>query len=158
MIANFLTITENQAEFLKTHSEQIEGFLYSDHVQDGADLINIDKAWHGLHYLLTGSVWEGDEPLCSVVLGGDEVGDDLVYGPVRFLAVEKVKEISAVLKEVCVDSLMQRYDAQAMNDAEVYPPNWTDDDNEWLMEVFEKILDFYNNAASEEQCVVLYLT
>jgi len=158
MIANFLTITENQAEFLKTHSEQIEGFLYSDHVQDGADLINIDRAWHGLHYLLTGSVWEGDEPLCSAVLGGDEMGDDLAYGPARFLDLEKVKEISAVLKEVGVDALVQRYDAQVMNDAEVYPPNWIDDESECLIEAFEKILDFYNDAASREQCVVLYLS
>jgi len=157
MIGNFLAVSPNQAEFLKTHPDQIEGFLYSDHVQDGADLLGIDKAWHGLHYLLTGSVWEGDEPLRSVVLGGEEVGEDVGCGPARFLDVDHVKEICAVLAEVDIESLTQRYDAQAMNDAEIYPPNWGDEDCDWLIEAFEKVLNFYSEAASRGQCVVLFL-
>ena len=29
--------------------------------------IDIDKAWHGLHFLLTGTADEGDEPACFLV-------------------------------------------------------------------------------------------
>src|SRR5688500_6275073 len=36
---------------------------------------DLDKAWHGIHYLLTGTAWEGAEPLNFLVAGGRPVGD-----------------------------------------------------------------------------------
>src|SRR5687768_15824950 len=31
------------------------------------DELDLDKAWHGLHFLFTGTEWEGDEPACFLV-------------------------------------------------------------------------------------------
>jgi hypothetical protein len=46
---------------------------------------NLDKAWHGIHFLLTGTNWAGDPPLNFLVAGGAQVGDiDTGYGPARF--------------------------------------------------------------------------
>ena len=45
------------------------------------DELEVDKAWHGLHFLLTGSAWEGSFSWIPVVAGGSEVGDNLGYGP-----------------------------------------------------------------------------
>ena len=36
---------------------------------------DLDKAWHGIHYLLTGTAWEGDAPLDTLLVGGTEVPD-----------------------------------------------------------------------------------
>src|SRR5262245_51191373 len=33
---------------------------------------SLDKAWHGIHYLLTGTAWEGVLPLDFLVRGGVE--------------------------------------------------------------------------------------
>src|SRR5688500_4635495 len=45
-------------------------------VRDG----DADKAWHGLHYLLTKTAWGGEPPLDFIALGGTPVGDeDLGY-------------------------------------------------------------------------------
>jgi hypothetical protein len=38
--------------------------------------VDLDKAWHGLHFLFTDSAWEGDEPGCFLVRGGQEIGDE----------------------------------------------------------------------------------
>src|SRR5208283_579544 len=46
----------------------------------GADL-SIDKAWHGVHYLLCGRAVPGSDLASQVVMGGTDVGDDLGYGP-----------------------------------------------------------------------------
>lgn len=47
----------------------------------------MDKAWHGIHYLLTGTAWEGDPPLNFLVTGGREVGtEEIGIGPDEGLA------------------------------------------------------------------------
>ena len=35
----------------------------------GENCIDIDKAWHGIHYLLTGTAWGGDPPASWVIFG-----------------------------------------------------------------------------------------
>ena len=53
---------------------------------------DLDKAWHGIHYLLTGTAWAGAEPLNFIVCGGTEVGDiDVGYGPARVFSSNDVK-------------------------------------------------------------------
>ncbi len=45
---------------------------------------DLDKAWHGIHYLLTGTAWKGEPPLCYLVRGGQTIGDvEVGYGPAR---------------------------------------------------------------------------
>lgn len=36
----------------------------------------IDKAWHGIHYLLTKSDWEGEAPRNFIIKGGHDIGAD----------------------------------------------------------------------------------
>src|SRR5438270_9992408 len=42
---------------------------------------DVDKAWHGIHFLLTDSDWEGEGPLAFILHGGREINEDLGYGP-----------------------------------------------------------------------------
>jgi hypothetical protein len=37
--------------------------------------LDLDKAWQPLHFLLTGTAWEGDEPGCYLVRGGEELAE-----------------------------------------------------------------------------------
>ena len=46
-----------------------------DLAQDEVEEASLDKAWHGIHYLLTGSAWEGELPLGFICQGGSAVGD-----------------------------------------------------------------------------------
>ena len=47
---------------------------------------DLQGVWHGLHFLFTGTAWEGDEPACYLVQGGEDVGDDDFDVPPRSLA------------------------------------------------------------------------
>ena len=49
---------------------------------DLSDPFSIDKAWHGVHFILANTVYEPTAPPGDAVLGGTPVGDDLGYGPV----------------------------------------------------------------------------
>src|SRR5215212_1257503 len=36
---------------------------------------DLEKMWHGLHFLFTGTLSEGEEPACYLQRGGEEIGD-----------------------------------------------------------------------------------
>src|SRR5688572_8877154 len=55
---------------------------------DPEKTLDIDKAWHGLHFLFTGTAEEGPEPACYMVKGGDELDDE---GFARALRPQQVK-------------------------------------------------------------------
>jgi hypothetical protein len=86
--------------------------------------VSLEKSWHGLHYLLTGSVWEGELPLGFLLAGGAPVGDDLGNGPARLFLADEVRQIDAALSAVSDDQLWARFDANQMEEQEVYPGVW----------------------------------
>jgi hypothetical protein len=71
--------------------------------------LRIDKSWHGIHFLLTGSAWGGKPPLSNAVLGGKEFGQDLGYGPARYLTPDQVKEVAAALDEITEATLRAQF-------------------------------------------------
>ena len=157
MIGNFLAVSEEQARALRANPSDISDYLYSDDVQESPSLLDVDKAWHGVHFLLTGSTWEGEVPLCWVVLGGEAIGEDIGYGPARFVSVEEVRQINNAISGIDASILSTRYDPDALNKAEIYPDGWGPDDAEYLTGAFEDIKTFYSSAAKKNQCVIQFL-
>jgi len=126
-----------------------------------ADELDLDKAWHGLHYLLTGSDWEGDWPLGFLVAHGTEVGDvDVGYGPARVFTSAQVQEISQALESLTADDLRARYDPARMMELDVYPTVWDseqDEAREWLVEPLPALSDFVAETARQGKGLVLWL-
>src|SRR5262249_38852831 len=60
--------------------------------------VSIDKAWHGLHYLLCGAPEPAPGPLGQAVFGGTEIGEDQGYGPARYFTPAQVAEIATALR------------------------------------------------------------
>jgi hypothetical protein len=58
---------------------------------DPERMIDIEKAWHGLHFLFTGTADGGEEPACYFVRGGEDLDDD---GFARALKPDKVLRLS----------------------------------------------------------------
>jgi hypothetical protein len=111
-------------------------------LSDGeGDMGDIDKAWHGIHFLLTGSADESARPpLNFLMTGGTEVGEeDVGYGPPRVYTAAETRDIAKALATVSDDELRRRYDPDAMMRAEIYPEIWdrdpaSDDPLGYLME------------------------
>ena len=100
---------------------------------DEGELGDLDKSWHGIHYLLTGNADESGTPLEFLVAGGASVGDeDVGYGPPRVFTAAETRAIAAALGAVSDDDLRSRFAPDAMMRAEIYPEIWdrdpTDDD------------------------------
>ena len=115
----------------------------------------LDKAWHGLHYLLCGVLEPVPGPLGQAVFGGREIGEDRGYGPARCFTPAQVAEIAGALQSPGLErELNARFDVAAMTQLGIYPGVWERDDHDWLIEAFRTLRDFYAAASEAEQAVV----
>ena len=127
------------------------------------DHMDLDKSWHGLHFLFTGSDWEGDFPQGFIVTGGEPVGDeDVGYGPARSFTPDEVEKIAAFLETQNEDELRKRLDPEKMTELEIYPGIWaqvTDMGEEWeyLAENFRSMKQFVREAAAKRMALLVYL-
>ena len=161
MIGNFLAISPDQLAAFKADPDSVIPFLYPD--DEDAELgahLDIDKAWHAIHYTLNGSAWEGEEPLFLVVLGGEEIGEDAGYGPARYLTPDEVRQVAAALSTVGADQFSERFSPAQLDAAEIYPQIWERDGAEGLEYVlfyYNQLVSFYGDAAKRGDAVLAYL-
>lgn len=121
--------------------------------------IDIEKGWHGLHFLLTGTVDEGEEPACYLLRGGEDLDDE---GLIRALRPGQVRQFAQYLSTIAADDLARRYDPERMTRLEIYPDViWKRKDEpggsplEWLIECFEDVRRFVDKAAAAGDCVII---
>lgn len=79
--------------------------------------------WHSLHFLLTGSDWEGEMPNSFLVHGGDllpESPNDGEYGPPRLIPFPQLPDIASCLRELNLKDAASRLDA-ANQTMTIYP-------------------------------------
>jgi hypothetical protein len=117
---------------------------------DEVEEASLDKAWHGIHYLLTGSAWEGELPLGFICQGGSAVGDiDLGYGPARAFSATEVKALDAALAEIDAEKLAERFDPDEMEALDIYPSIWDEDEEAlaFCVNEFATLKDFIARTA-----------
>ncbi len=96
-----------------------------DFFEESEDTIELDKAWHAIHFLLTGSACEAKFPLGFIIGGGAVIEDsDSSYEAARFFTKREVSVIADCLAAIPKDTLLARYDGQAMENADIYPSIW----------------------------------
>jgi len=132
--------------------------------------IDLDKAWEPLHFLLTGTALEGEEPACYLARGGEEVVEELdeeesVYSSIRVLTPEQVAAFDRHLSSVSIDELRRRFDVNRMVELRIYSkrrggntPANDDRTLDQLIEVFENLRTFVRETAASGAGAIAYLT
>jgi hypothetical protein len=158
MVFEARMLSAARAEQVAADPSLLEDLVEED--TPGQEFLDLDKAWHGVHWLLTGSVDETTTPEGQAVLGGTEVGDDWGYGPPRLLRPDDVRRVAAALEAVTAADLRARFDPAAMTAADVYPFIWDEEDvfEEYLAPSYETLRDFYSRAAARGDAVLAVLT
>ena len=159
MIGNLIALRPETLKSLVDDPDAIEVFLYPD---DGdsepENHLDLDKSWHAIHFTLNGKAWEGEGPLSHVILGGTEIGEDVGYGPARYLTPEQVQEAASALKGVSPEEFGARFNHSALTAAEIYPEMWQDGDGlEYVKGHYSELRDFYLAAAGRGDSVLIYL-
>lgn len=124
----------------------------------GHRTFSLEKAWHGVHYLLYGRS-EPDVGPRGAIFGGTEIGgDDFGYGPARYFLPAEVSEIAGELTGAHVeDELRERYEPAELTARHIYPGGWEPDDRAWLLDSYRELRDFFGEAAGRGSAVLTCL-
>jgi Domain of unknown function (DUF1877) len=126
---------------------------------------DLEKAWHGLHFLFTGTAWEGEEPACFLVRGGEEIGDeDLGYSSIRVLVPHRLREFARFLDGLTPDELRRRFDPRRMMELKIYPEVWIRKNSnieaefEYLLTSFDELRQFVSDTVKAGDGAIVFLT
>ena len=127
MIANYQYLPDNELEQIKCLSNQEDDLL--DFAEDSADshdiLIDIDKMWDALVFVLTGfssSEFLDDNPLREAVLGVTPLEDVSEY--IAYTEKSRIAAISQALEEFDMDKALKDFNMEACKKADLYPDIW----------------------------------
>ena len=144
-----------------------ENYFAAESLPGAGGVVDVDKMWQALSLLTTpaeGSVMEridAVDPL-DPILGGEEVGPDLGYGPIRVHRPENVVSVHAHLSARTDAQLRSRYDPAEWGSSEVYPFCWDEDsDDLWDEEIAPYLVavrELYARSAAAGQSVVIELS
>jgi hypothetical protein len=124
MIANLRATSDAEIDRLLANPAEITRFLYGAQA-GGGECVGLNKAWHAIHFVLTGSRLGGEAPLNFLVDEGTPVGEvDVGYGPARVLRSDQIRQIAAALAPIDPDEVARRVDAREFDQQAIYPGNW----------------------------------
>ncbi len=123
--------------------------LMEDEPPDPKRGVDLDTAWHGIHWLLTGTAYDTETHAGQAIFGGDPVGADLGHGPAHLIDARTVKRISTALDTMRPSDVAARVDFDAMLEADIYPGFWDHEDVllTWLRPRYKQLRKFYRRAA-----------
>lgn len=159
MIGNLRPASDAEIERLLANPAEITRFLYGAGA-DGSERVVLNKAWHAIHYVLTGSRLGGDEPLNFLVDEGTPVGDvDVGFGPARVLTSQQVRQIARALAQIEPDEVARRVDVRKLDQESIYPGHWQRNGFgvDYVVANYRHLRDLMLRLADRGQGVVLYI-
>ena len=160
MIGYFLAVKPEQVDELVRDPASVATFV-AEAVEDqdelGADFLDVDKSWHGIHFLLTGAVTGGEAPLAWSVFAPSTIGEDVGYGPARLLMPNEVADVSKALAPITADKLKRRCDWNVMNEREIYPQGWQRGDEDYIADNFNQLKKLYESAARRKLAIMQWI-
>jgi hypothetical protein len=131
----------------------------------GGRSLHLRKTWHGLHFALTGTAWEGDNPLGFLLHGGETVGpeddEDEAYTPPRVLSPAHVRKLAKALTALTAADFSARFDLKQLAEEEIYPRIWDEPAEQLHAEygaAFQSLRRFVSEAAGRGDAMVVQIS
>ncbi|MGJ1367117.1 YfbM family protein [Sphingobacterium spiritivorum] len=161
MIANLLRVTTSELEAYLKDSSLLEDSIYNDEA-DAENLIDIDKSWDGIIFLLTGqSLATAKHNLVKILFSGQIIDEeqDLGYGPAHYLTAEQVAELNGEISTITIADLKQSFNPERMNELEVYPIIWDEGDDafDYLADGFLTLQNVFADATKNKEAIITFL-
>ena len=129
---------------------------------DRPPVVDLHKSWHMFHFLFTGRAEGGSPPGSLLMEGGEEVGEDLGYGPARLIGPADTAAFANFIGALSVDELKARLDGPRMAALGIYPGfEAADAVGEYADDVehyFPKLRDHLAAAAAAREAVLVWLS
>ena len=154
MIGNVAAASDSEIDTLLASPSNVMKFVTS-----AAPRMDVDKAWHAMHYLLNGEAWDGTPPLDFWTLGGAPLGE-LGYGPARAFKSDEVRAIAAALEPIDVAKLFARWDGKKMRKAEIYAVDFDDRaaEEDYVGGNYDSLKRFIAGLARDGRGMIVYVS
>lgn len=151
MIANYQYLSNENLKEMKNFNREEDKIFeeVEDWNEEAEILLDIDKMWDVLHFVLTGvdssEPIEGN-PLSEAVVGVtslEEVSEFIAY-----IEKDRIADIVSALENFDIDAALESFSMEACKKAELYPDIWGYDDEEEdikkeICDYFHEMIDFY---------------
>ena len=151
MIANYQYLSDNELSQIMRDSRQEEELLdlVEDYPEGNDTLIDIDKMWDALLFVMTGfnsSEFMDDDPLREAVLGVTSLENVSEY--IAYTEHSKIAEIVQALEDFDMDRALANFSMEACKKADLYPDIWDyldeeEDIKDDIRTCFVKMKNFY---------------
>lgn len=125
--------------------------------------MDIDKAWHAIHFMLTNGQKNEKFPHCFLLDRGTSVGSaDSGINFARVLNRAEVQEVDTFLDPITTEAFMEQFDPELLTKEKIYPEIWDRPDEqtecrEYVQEYFETLKSFIHQAAAQKFCLLLMM-
>lgn len=159
MIGNLLRVTKSELEEYLKDSSLLEDRIYNN---ENEKLVDIDKSWDGIIFLLTGqSLATADHNLARVLFSGQLINEnqDLGYGPAHYLKPEQVTELNNEISTITIADLKGKFDPERMIELQVYPAIWDEEDDvfDYVADGFLTLQNAFAKAAKNGEAIITFL-
>jgi len=163
IIANYQYLSDNNLQELKSfYAEEDDIFEEVEDWNDEAEiLLDIDKMWDALHFVLTGvSCIEPikNNPLSEAVVGVFSI--DGIEEYISYIEKSRIKDIVFALDNFDIEKALKTFSMKECKEAELYPDIWdyeeeTDEIKEEIKGYFQNMKDFYKQVLEEDGNVLV---
>jgi hypothetical protein len=147
---------------LRSDTEAADDFLFDDEAYASGALVDFDKAWNALHFMLTGNDAETDHPLSFFPNNPERIGTDNGYGGPWIYTPAQVRAFNDALAALSDEELMARYDPSEMVKHDVYLADALIDDGpeglEYVMQSVPALRALMEKSAAEGSSIVGIIT
>ncbi len=153
---------DNEVKSLVAKPDLIVDFVNPEVPDKHGTTIDLDKEWHAIHFLLTGSAGPTDSPL-SLILGNyQNVGPDIGYGPAFQIPKLFLKAFDHAISALSSSDLRARYDVKAMVNNQVYIADSLADEGqealEYLLKGIERLREFASKGVAQSMSAFALIT
>ena len=163
IIANYQYLSDTNLQELKSfYAEEDDIFEEVEDWNDEAEiLLDIDKMWDALHFVLTGvscSEPIKNNPLSEAVVGVFSI--DGIEEYISYIEKSRIKDIVFALDNFDIEKALKTFSMKECKEAELYPNIWdyeeeTDEIKEEIMDYFQDMKDFYKQVLEEDGNVLV---
>ena len=124
------------------------------------EALDLQKSWHMLHYLFTGSI-DDTRSHGAALLSGEELGEDIGYGPVRLHGEKATAEFARFLESVDLEGRLARMNVAEMANAGVYSMPDGDEEDGIRDEIgyyFPQLRDYVVRVAQKQGGLLTWLS
>ena len=163
IIANYQYLSDTNLQELKSfYAEEDDIFEEVKDWNDEAEiLLDIDKMWDALHFVLTGVTCIEpikNNPLSEAVVGVFSI--DGIEEYISYIEKSRIKDIVFALDNFDIEKALETFSMEECKEAELYPNIWgyeeeTDEIKEEIMDYFQNMKDFYKQVLEEDGNVLV---